>query len=107
VLLRQLQRYTINMDRDNILGRYIDTGPSLARANWSFVSGTTTGGERTLAQMGAFRPFPGYAEYRSPIKNLYMTGPSCHPGGGICAMGTITANVMLEDFGLKDPEDDF
>jgi len=30
-----------------------------------------------------------------------MTGPSCHPGGGISAMGTITANVILEDFGLK------
>ena len=40
--------------------------------------------------------FPG-----SPIRNLYMTGPHCHPGGGLSAMGTITANVMLEDFGLK------
>lgn len=107
VLLPQLQRYTTNIGRDTILGQYIDTGPSLARANWSFVDGVTTGGERTLAQMGPFRPFPGYANYRSPIKNLYMTGPSCHPGGGICAMGTVAANVMLEDLGLKEPEDDF
>jgi len=107
VLLTQLQRYTTNMDRDNILGQYVDTGPSLARANWSFVNGVTNGGERTLAQMGAFRPFPGYAEYRSPISRLYMAGPSCHPGGGICAMGTNTANVLLEDLGLKEPEDDF
>ena len=107
VLLTQLQRYTTNMERDNILGQYIDTGPSLARANWSFVNGVTNGGERTLGQMGAFRPFPGYAEYRSPIDRLYMAGPSCHPGGGICAMGTNTANVLLEDLGLKEPEDDF
>jgi hypothetical protein len=34
-----------------------------------------------------------------------MTGPSCHAGGGISVMGTITANVMLEDFRLKDKND--
>jgi len=107
VLLRNLQRVTTNMDRDNILAQYVDTGPSLARANWSFVKGSTTGGERILAQMGPFRPVPNYADYRSPVKRLYMTGPSCHPGGGICGMGTNTANVMLEDFGIKEPEDDF
>ena len=65
------------------------------------------GGERTLAQMGMFRPFPGYAEYRSPIERLYLAGPSCHPGGGICAMGTNTAMVMLQDFGIIEDDDDF
>jgi phytoene dehydrogenase-like protein len=107
VMLPQLQRYTTNMTRDNIIAQYIDTGPSIARANWSFVDGVTTGGERILSQMGAFRPFPGYANYRSPVRGLYLTGPSCHPGGGICAMGTIAANVMLQDFGLKSPDEDF
>ena len=33
-----------------------------------------------------------------------MTGASCHPGGGITAMGMVTANVMLEDFGLAEDE---
>ena len=32
VLLKQLQRYTTNMEQDNILGQYVETGPSLARA---------------------------------------------------------------------------
>ena len=50
--------------------------------------------------MGYMRPLPGYSQYKSPIPNLYMTGPSCHPGGGITAMGTITANVMLRNFGM-------
>ena len=107
VLLRNMQRHTSNMTEDNIIAEYIDTGPQLARDNWSFVNGTTTGGERVLAQLGAFRPIPGFAEYKSPVVNLYMTGPSCHPGGGISAMGTNTANVMLEDFGLKEPQDAF
>ena len=104
VLLEKLQEYTSNMNEGNILGEYIDTAESLARDNLSLVNGTTTGGERLLSQTGFFRPFPGYSHYRSPIRNLYMTGPSCHPGGGITAMGTITAKVMLEDFGVISKE---
>ena len=106
-LLAQLQNYTTNMDADNIMAEYVETGPSLARANLCFYRGSTTGGERTLAQMGAFRPFPNYADYRTPIKKLYMTGPSCHPGGGICGMGSIAANEVLLDLGLRDEDDDF
>lgn len=102
VLLPKLQQYAPNINRDTILGEYVETRTSLEQANPCFVDGVTTGGERIQAQLGAFRPFPGYAHYRSPIRNLYMTGPHCHPGGGISAMGTITANVMLEDFGLKN-----
>lgn len=106
-LLKQLRNYTTNMSDDNILAEYVETGPSLARANLCFYRGVTTGGERTLAQMGAFRPFPNYSDYRGPVKNLYMTGPSCHPGGGICGMGTIAANEILADMGLVDEDDDF
>jgi phytoene dehydrogenase-like protein len=107
VLLPQLQNYTTNMNPDNIMAEYVETGPSLERANRCFHRGVTTGGERTLAQMGAFRPFPNYADYRGPLKNLYMTGPSCHPGGGICGMGTITANEILLDQGVIEEDDDF
>ena len=107
VLLPQLQNYTTNMSPDNIMGEYIETGPTLARANLCFQRGITTGGERTLAQMGAFRPFPNYANYRGPLKQLYMTGPSCHPGGGICGMGTIAAGEILKDLGARSEDEDF
>jgi phytoene dehydrogenase-like protein len=107
VLLDQLRNYTTNMDDDNILGEYVETGPSLARANLCFHRGVTTGGERILSQMGSFRPFPNYANYRGPVKNFYMTGPSCHPGGGICGMGTIAAKEILYDMGAIDEDDDF
>lgn len=107
VLLRQLRNYTTNMSADNIMAEYVETGPSLERANWCFHRGVTTGGERTLAQMGAFRPFPNYAGYRGPLKQLYMTGPSCHPGGGICGMGTIAAGEILKDLGLSDDDFEF
>ena len=67
--------------------------------NACFVGGVPSGGERNMSQMGYFRPFPGYSHYRSPIRRLYMAGPSCHPGNGISGMGVITAGVMLDDFG--------
>ncbi|MGB1425247.1 MAG: hypothetical protein ACPG6T_02105, partial [Paracoccaceae bacterium] len=100
VMMKVMRRYTTNMTEDNILGAYYETGSSLESANPAFVSGNTTGGERLLSQMGYMRPLPGFSQYKSPIPKLYMTGPSCHPGGGITAMGTITANVMLRDFDM-------
>ena len=100
-LIPKLQQYAPNINADTILGMYVETRESLEAANPSFVDGTTNGGERIAAQLGYFRPFPGYAHYRSPIRQLYMTGPHCHPGGGISAMGTITARVMLDDLGIK------
>lgn len=101
VLLKKLQQYAPNINKETILGEYIEARESLEKANLSFVDGTTNGGERIAAQLGAFRPFPGYAHYRSPIKDLYMTGPHCHPGGGISAGGTIAGNVILKDLGVK------
>jgi phytoene dehydrogenase-like protein len=100
-LLPKLQQYAPNINDETILGMYIQTRETLEAANPSFVDGTTNGGERIAAQLGYFRPFPGYAHYRSPVRQLYMTGPHCHPGAGISAMGTITARVMLDDLGLK------
>ncbi len=104
VLLPKLRQYAPNMGGKNILGCYVDARESLEAANPSFVDGTTNGGERVQAQLGYFRPFPGYAHYRSPVRRLYMTGPHCHPGAGISAAGTIAAKVMLNDLGVQRAE---
>ncbi len=97
LLLKQLREYTDNMGPENILGEYIDTPISIERANPCLVGGATTGGERLLSQSGYFRPMPGYSQYRGPLENFYLTGASCHPGGGITAMGMVTAVEILED----------
>ncbi|MFN8456683.1 MAG: NAD(P)/FAD-dependent oxidoreductase [Anaerolineae bacterium] len=104
VLLPKLREYTTNMSDENILAAYVDTGPSLERDNPCLVNGTTTGGAMRMSQSGYFRPFPGWSQYRTPIKKLYMTGPYCHPGGAISGAGTITAGVILEDLGLRKPD---
>lgn len=66
-------------------------------------------GELTIDQLLFNRPFPGYAKYRMPLKNLYMCGSSTHPGGGVsAACGANAAREILADLKLKNtvPEDD-
>ena len=59
-------------------------------------------GELTIDQLLFNRPFPGYAQYRMPVKNLYMCGSSTHPGGGVsAACGANAAREILMD--LKRP----
>lgn len=67
-------------------------------------------GELTIDQLFFNRPFPGYAQYRMPVKNLYMCGSSTHPGGGVSsACGANAAREILMDLRRTNsvPEDDF
>ena len=67
-------------------------------------------GELTIDQLLFNRPFPGYAQYRMPVKNLYMCGSSTHPGGGVsAACGANAAREILMDLKRPNtvPEDDF
>jgi phytoene dehydrogenase-like protein len=66
-------------------------------------------GELTIDQLLFNRPFPGYAQYRMPIKNMYMCGSSTHPGGGVsAACGANAAREILIDLKRPNtvPEDD-
>jgi phytoene dehydrogenase-like protein len=51
-------------------------------------------GEHTLDQLFTFRPLLGWAQYRSPIKRLYICGSGTHPGGGMT--GASGANASRE-----------
>ncbi|NQV46392.1 MAG: NAD(P)/FAD-dependent oxidoreductase [Rhodospirillaceae bacterium] len=59
-------------------------------------------GELTMDQLMFNRPVPGYAQYRAPVKNLYMCGSSTHPGGGVMgAPGANAAREILLDMRIK------
>ncbi len=61
-------------------------------------------GELTMDQLMFNRPIPGYAQYRSPVKGLYMCGSSTHPGGGVMgAPGANAARTVLADRGRSMP----
>jgi phytoene dehydrogenase-like protein len=65
------------------------------------ITGLTEGnifqGELSLEQLFFNRPVPGWARYRTPIKDLWMCGSATHPGGGIMgAPGRIAALELIK-----------
>jgi phytoene dehydrogenase-like protein len=57
-------------------------------------------GELTMDQLLFNRPVPGYAQYRAPVRGVYMCGSSTHPGGGVMgAPGANAARAVLRDLG--------
>ncbi len=76
-----------------ILHRQVLTPLDLER-EWGLTEGNIFQGELTLEQLFFLRPVPGWAQYRTPIQNLYMCGSATHPGGGI--MGAPGRNAALK-----------
>eukprot|EP01118_Nematostelium_gracile_P016372 TRINITY_DN675_c0_g1_i1.p1 TRINITY_DN675_c0_g1~~TRINITY_DN675_c0_g1_i1.p1 ORF type:complete len:560 (-),score=136.57 TRINITY_DN675_c0_g1_i1:551-2230(-) len=51
-----------------------------------------------LDQLFSMRPAPGFSNYSTPVKNLYLCGSGAHPGGGVMgACGRNAANRVLND----------
>jgi phytoene dehydrogenase-like protein len=56
-------------------------------------------GELSLDQFFTFRPLIGWAQYRTPIKGLYLCGAGTHPGGGVSGgPGANAAREITKDF---------
>src|ERR687894_87322 len=79
--------------RDIILHRQVLTPLDIER-EFGLTEGNIFQGELTLEQLFFLRPAPGWAQYRTPIKGLYMCGSATHPGGGI--MGAPGRNAALQ-----------
>jgi phytoene dehydrogenase-like protein len=83
--------------RDRILHMEVRT-PREIEAEVGLTEGNIFQGELTFDQLLFNRPVPGYAQYRSPVKGLYICGSSTHPGGGVMgAPGRNAAREILRD----------
>jgi phytoene dehydrogenase-like protein len=83
--------------KDIILHRQVVTPLDLER-EWGLTEGNIFQGELTLEQLFFLRPAPGWAQYRTPVRNLYMCGSATHPGGGIMgAPGRNAAARIIKD----------
>jgi len=81
----------------SVLGRVVFTPLDLER-EFGLTEGGIFHGGLQLDQMFSLRPAPQYADYRSPIKSLYMCGSGTHPGGGVTgAPGHNAAKEILKD----------
>jgi phytoene dehydrogenase-like protein len=55
-------------------------------------------GEHALDQLFTFRPFIGWAQYRTPVKGLYLCGAGTHPGGGVTGFpGANASREIIRD----------
>jgi phytoene dehydrogenase-like protein len=87
--------------RDIILFRNVQTPLDIERTT-GLTEGNIFQGELSLEQLFFNRPVPGYARFRTPIRDLWLCGSATHPGGGIMgANGRIAAMEVLRSRGRR------
>jgi phytoene dehydrogenase-like protein len=80
----------------SIVDRQILT-PVDIEATFGLTGGNIFQGSMSLNNLFMFRPVPGYANYRTPVKHLFLCGSAAHPGGGVMgAPGMNAAREMLK-----------
>jgi phytoene dehydrogenase-like protein len=77
-------------------------GPYDMEQEYGLIGGNIMHGDLTLDQLFSWRPVAGFADYRTPIKDLYLCGSGTHPGGGISGInGRNASREIIRD--LKRP----
>ncbi len=81
-----------------VIGRKILSPRDLER-DFGLVGGDIFHGAMTLDQLWSARPVLGHANYRAPVRALYMCGAGTHPGGGVSGIpGHNAAREIIRDF---------
>jgi len=76
--------------------------PADLEREFGLVGGDIFHGQLTLDQLWSARPMLGYADYRAPLKGLYLCGSGAHPGGGVTGLpGRNCAREVLRDMGRR------
>ena len=102
-VIQQIADYSPGF-KDKILHMEVRT-PKELEDEVGLTEGNIFQGELTFDQLLFNRPIPGYAQYRSPIKGLYMCGSSTHPGGGVMgAPGRNAAVEILKDLNMPNSD---
>ncbi len=92
-----LTRFAPNL-KDIILHRQVIT-PLDMENTFGLTKGNIFHGELALQQLFFLRPVVKWADYRTPVQNLYQCGSGTHPGGGITgAPGEMAAKKILKEW---------
>jgi len=96
VVVNTLAEHAPNV-KELIVARQVLTPIDLER-EFGLSGGHIHHGEMSLDQLFAFRPLIGFAQYRTPIRQLYLCGAGTHPGGGVTgAPGFNASREILKD----------
>jgi len=91
-----LTEYAPNFRR-SVIDRQV-LAPRDIERRYGLTGGNIMQGSMSLSSLAFMRPVPGYADYRTPIRGLYLCGAATHPGGGVMgACGYNAAREMLRD----------
>lgn len=97
-----LSEYAPDFGR-RILHRHVLSPVDLER-EFGLTGGDIFHGEMTLDRLFFMRPAPGWADYRTPVRGLYLCGSGTHPGGGVMgAPGHNAAREVLNDWRRARP----
>jgi len=81
----------------SVIGRHVLSPLDLER-EYGLTGGDIFHGALTLDQLFSARPVLGHADYRAPIRGLYLCGSGTHPGGGVTGVpGHNAAREILRD----------
>jgi phytoene dehydrogenase-like protein len=95
-IIDQLNRYAPGL-QELIIARQVIT-PHDLQETFGLNGGHIHHGEQSLDQFFTFRPLIGYAQYRTPLRRLYLCGAGTHPGGGITGVpGANAAREIVKD----------
>jgi phytoene dehydrogenase-like protein len=95
-----MNEYAPNFRR-SVIGREVLSPVDLEK-RFGLTGGNIMQGTMSLSSLSFMRPVPGYADYRTPIKGLYLCGAATHPGGGVMgACGYNAAREILRDAGRR------
>jgi phytoene dehydrogenase-like protein len=84
--------------KNAILHRHL-VSPQDLENDYGMTGGSIFHGDMTPDQLFFLRPVPGWAQYRTPVNNLYLCGSGTHPGGGVMgAPGHNAAREILADW---------
>jgi len=90
--------------RKRIVARSVQSPLDYERRMQSAVQGTHQHGAFLPYQVGGFRPVPEFADYRSPVANVYLCGAGSHPGSGVTlGPGRNAAEAICADLKLTFP----
>jgi phytoene dehydrogenase-like protein len=80
-VVETIARYAPNVP-GAVVARKVYTPLDLEQT-FGITEGNIFHGDINMGQLFFLRPVPGWAQYNSPIKNLYLCGAGTHPGGGV------------------------
>ncbi len=100
IVLDTIEEYAPDIRRQ--VKHWMVVSPEDMERDLGLTGGNIFQGDITPDQIFSLRPIPGWSQYRTPVKGLYLCGSAAHPGGGVIgAPGYNAAQAILEDLRSK------